>query len=156
MYVDESDNKYLSSVAEEATESKRGHFAKLKWFSIAKIIFVWRGLKFKRGHSPLFLSPTYAYHVMCHCINVHTDKWLHNYTHAFVVIVGAKHEWNGIICIGLLSKSFIAYILQRDCDYIIYNSTSNNIHFHGPRLQSQSKWIKLAPDFWLKMAACPS
>ena len=37
----------------EDTESKGGHFAKLKWFSIAKITFLWRDLKFKRGHAPL-------------------------------------------------------------------------------------------------------
>ena len=40
------------SLAEEATKSKGGHFAKPKWFSIAKITFLWRGLKFKRGHGP--------------------------------------------------------------------------------------------------------
>ena len=41
-----------------------GHFAKLKWFSIGKNTFLWRGFKFKRGHSPpgpLFLPPSYAF-----------------------------------------------------------------------------------------------
>ena len=42
----------LYSLAEEATESKGGHFAKLKWFSIAKITILWRDLKFKRDHGP--------------------------------------------------------------------------------------------------------
>ena len=40
------------ALAEEATESKGGHFAKMKWFSIAKLTILWRGLKFKRGHGP--------------------------------------------------------------------------------------------------------
>ena len=43
----------LLSLPEEATESKGGHFAKLKSFSIAKITILWRGFKFKRGHGPL-------------------------------------------------------------------------------------------------------
>ena len=30
-------NGWICALAEEATESKGGHFAKLKWFSIAKI-----------------------------------------------------------------------------------------------------------------------
>ena len=43
------------TLAEEATESKGDHLAKLKWFSIPII----RGLKFKRGHDPP-ISVTYA------------------------------------------------------------------------------------------------
>ena len=39
-------------LAEEATESKGGHFAKLKWSSIAKITILWRVLKVKKGHGP--------------------------------------------------------------------------------------------------------
>ena len=48
------------TLVEEAIESKGGHFAKLKWFSIVKITILWRSLKFKRGHGPpgpLFLLP---------------------------------------------------------------------------------------------------
>ena len=49
-------------LAEEATESKGGRFAKLKWFwiSIAKITFLWRDLNFKRGHDPSAPSPHFA------------------------------------------------------------------------------------------------
>ena len=43
----------IHPLAEETTESKGGHFAKLKWFSIAKITILWKVLKFKRGHGPL-------------------------------------------------------------------------------------------------------
>ena len=50
------------SLVEEATENKGGHFAKVKWFSIAKITFLWRGLKFKfkRGHGPPISTTTYG------------------------------------------------------------------------------------------------
>ena len=34
----------ISALAEEATESKGCHFAKLKQFSLVKIIFLWSGL----------------------------------------------------------------------------------------------------------------
>ena len=50
----------LCTLAEETTESKGGHFAKLKWFSIAKITFLWRGLQFKGGHGPP-ISAAYGY-----------------------------------------------------------------------------------------------
>ena len=59
---------HLLALAEEATESKEGHFAKLKWFSIAKITILWRGLKFKRGHGAPCppISAAYAYWVHAH------------------------------------------------------------------------------------------
>ena len=57
-------NQIMQSLAEEATESKGGHFAKLKWFSIAKITFLRRGLKFKRGHAPLFPPPINLQHLL--------------------------------------------------------------------------------------------
>ena len=57
---------------EETTESKGGHFAKWKSFSIAKMTFVWRGLKFNRCHGPL--CPYFCH--LCHlgittCIVMH-------------------------------------------------------------------------------------
>ena len=45
-----------AALVEEATESKRGHFAKIKWFSVGKITFLWRKLN-SRGAIPLFLLP---------------------------------------------------------------------------------------------------
>ena len=56
-------------MAEEANKSKGGggHFAKLKWFSIAKITFLWRGLKFKSVHGPP-ISVAYAIRVCKHCL----------------------------------------------------------------------------------------
>ena len=54
----------MLALAGEATESKGGHFAKLKWFSIVKNSFLWRGQKLKRGHGrsgvPLFPLPMHA------------------------------------------------------------------------------------------------
>ena len=43
---------HTMSLVDQATESKGDYFAKLKWFSITKITFLWRGLKFKRDHGP--------------------------------------------------------------------------------------------------------
>ena len=43
----------------------RGHCAKLKGFSIAKITFLWRDLKFKKGYGPP-ISAAYG------CINAVT------------------------------------------------------------------------------------
>ena len=48
------------------------HFAKLKSFSIAKITFLWRGLKFKRGHGPPDPNPISA---MARGMYSH-DRWL--------------------------------------------------------------------------------
>ena len=45
---------------EEATESKVDQFAKLEWFTIAKITFPWRGLKFRRCYDPPLLLPMIA------------------------------------------------------------------------------------------------
>ena len=52
---------YFASLAEEATEIWGGPLGKIKDFSIAKIEFLWRALKFKRGHGPPF-SAAYALH----------------------------------------------------------------------------------------------
>ena len=56
---------FCHALAEEATESKGGHFAKLKWFSIAKITILWRGLKFKRGHGPPGPPISAAHGLLC-------------------------------------------------------------------------------------------
>ena len=94
-------------MAKETTESKGGYFAKLKWFSTAKIIFLWKGLKFKRGHDPptssayapnicypristalvatcihLFSLPTINNHSVC--INTHLIHY--NQVHTLLVI----------------------------------------------------------------------
>ena len=55
---------YCITLAEETTESKGGHFAKLKWFSIAKITILWRVLKFKKGHGPICPPISAAYAVL--------------------------------------------------------------------------------------------
>ena len=65
------------TLAEEATESKGGHFAKLKWFSIAKITILWRGLKFKRGHGPPGppISAAYAVTYVTYVTSVQPTEW---------------------------------------------------------------------------------
>ena len=48
--------KCVQAPAEEGTESW-GPLREIKDFSITKIEFLWRALKFKRGHGPPFLPP---------------------------------------------------------------------------------------------------
>ena len=71
---------YVPPLTEEATESKGGHFAKLKWFSIVKITFLWRGLKYKKGHG--LLAPRF-----CH-LWINIKNWTcHNIIYATVCYI---------------------------------------------------------------------
>ena len=101
-----------SALAEEATKSKGGHFAKLKWFSIAKITFLWRGLKFKRGHGPPGPPISAAYAVLLILEVQHYNSLLVlNYS----LMCDKIRMLNDIIWLILLISNPVAYPLYMLC-----------------------------------------
>ena len=108
--------------AEEATESKGGHFTELKWFSIAKITFLWEGLKFKRGHGPLGSPISASYDDSAYISEVSEHVYaslavLH--LHSFATATHHVCYVSVIVCNVAASKCRHYHSIIYCCDYAI-------------------------------------